>query len=126
MKEISDSTLAYIRPGVTCSAVYDRALNAARDIGMEQYYLRIGGQNGILGILNEELIDLNDERQKAIEGLKYTPAAALGTRVVASYRDLGGRTARLAGALRERFKLAPGERVANFAEVARGYTRLVK
>src|SRR2546425_11837769 len=38
-----------------------------------------GGLNGILGILNEELIDLNDERAKAIEGLKYTPAAALGT-----------------------------------------------
>ncbi|MFM8357996.1 MAG: 6-phosphofructokinase, partial [Verrucomicrobiota bacterium] len=38
-----------------------------------------GGLNGILGILNEELIDLNDEKAKSIEGLKYTPAAALGT-----------------------------------------------
>ncbi len=38
-----------------------------------------GGLNGILGILNEELIDLNDERAKTIEGLKHTPAAALGT-----------------------------------------------
>jgi len=38
-----------------------------------------GGLNGILGILNEELIDINDERSKAIEGLKHTPAAALGT-----------------------------------------------
>jgi 6-phosphofructokinase len=38
-----------------------------------------GGLNGILGILNEELIDLNEEKVKAIEGLKYTPAAALGT-----------------------------------------------
>jgi 6-phosphofructokinase 1 len=32
-----------------------------------------------LGVLNEELIDLNDEMARAIEGLKYTPAAALGT-----------------------------------------------
>ncbi len=38
-----------------------------------------GGLNGILGILNEELIDLQDEGRKAIEGLKFTPAAALGT-----------------------------------------------
>ncbi len=38
-----------------------------------------GGANGILGILNEELLDINDERAKSIEGLRYTPAAALGT-----------------------------------------------
>jgi 6-phosphofructokinase 1 len=38
-----------------------------------------GGLNGILGILNEELIDLNDEKSKSIEGLRHTPAAALGT-----------------------------------------------
>ena len=38
-----------------------------------------GGLNGILGILNEELCDLNDEKAKAIEGLRYTPAAGLGT-----------------------------------------------
>jgi 6-phosphofructokinase 1 len=38
-----------------------------------------GGLNGIFGILNEELIDINDEKAKSIEGLRYTPAAALGT-----------------------------------------------
>jgi 6-phosphofructokinase 1 len=38
-----------------------------------------GGLNGILGILNEELIDLNDEKARAIEGLKFTPGPALGT-----------------------------------------------
>src|SRR5262245_19192248 len=38
-----------------------------------------GGLNGIYGILNEELIDLNEEKARAIEGLKYTPGAALGT-----------------------------------------------
>ncbi len=38
-----------------------------------------GGANGILGILEEELIDINDERARTIDGLKYTPAAALGT-----------------------------------------------
>lgn len=38
-----------------------------------------GGRNGIFGILNEDLIDLQDERRNAIEGLKYTPAATLGT-----------------------------------------------
>jgi 6-phosphofructokinase 1 len=38
-----------------------------------------GGLNGILGILNEEIIDINEEKAKTIEGLKFTPAAALGT-----------------------------------------------
>src|ERR1051326_2726190 len=38
-----------------------------------------GGANGILGILNEELIDINEEKARTIEGLKHTPAAALGT-----------------------------------------------
>lgn len=38
-----------------------------------------GGRNGILGILNEELVDIGDESSRAIEGLKTTPAAALGT-----------------------------------------------
>jgi 6-phosphofructokinase len=38
-----------------------------------------GGLNGILGLLNEELIDINEEKAKSIEGLKHTPAAALGT-----------------------------------------------
>src|SRR5947207_8303683 len=38
-----------------------------------------GGLNGILGILNEELIDINEQKAKTIEGLRFTPAAALGT-----------------------------------------------
>ncbi len=38
-----------------------------------------GGANGILGILNEDLIDLGDEKRSAIDGLRYTPAAGLGT-----------------------------------------------
>src|SRR5437667_1561238 len=38
-----------------------------------------GGRTGILGILNEELIDLQQEKRATIEGLKHTPAAALGT-----------------------------------------------
>lgn len=38
-----------------------------------------GGLNGILGILNEDIIDLAGESQQAIRGLQYTPGAALGT-----------------------------------------------
>lgn len=38
-----------------------------------------GGMNGILGILNEDLIDISEEKAKTIEALKHTPAAALGT-----------------------------------------------
>jgi 6-phosphofructokinase 1 len=38
-----------------------------------------GGLNGILGILKEELIDLNREKAATVKGLKHTPGAALGT-----------------------------------------------
>ena len=38
-----------------------------------------GALNGVLGILNEELIDLAAESQQTIRGLKFTPGAALGT-----------------------------------------------
>src|SRR5262245_26837385 len=49
---------------------------AGRHELIEEIY---GGLNGILGILREEFIDLNEERAKAIEGLKHTPGASLGT-----------------------------------------------
>src|SRR5438309_5136216 len=49
---------------------------AGRHECIEQIY---GAAHGILGILNEELIDINEEKARTIEGLKYTPAAALGT-----------------------------------------------
>jgi ATP-dependent phosphofructokinase / diphosphate-dependent phosphofructokinase len=49
---------------------------AGRHGCVEEIY---GGTNGILGILNEDLIDLNEEKARAIEALKYTPGAALGT-----------------------------------------------
>ncbi|MSU43613.1 MAG: 6-phosphofructokinase [Pedosphaera sp.] len=38
-----------------------------------------GGLNGILGILNEELIDINEEKARTIQRLRHTPGAALGT-----------------------------------------------
>lgn len=37
------------------------------------------GRNGILGILEEDLFDLNEEMVKSVEALKHTPAAAFGT-----------------------------------------------
>lgn len=53
-----------------------------------------GGLNGIYGILQEDLIDLGEEKAKAIEGLKHTPAAALGTcRYKLDFRKKPGRAA---------------------------------
>src|ERR1044071_2047192 len=49
---------------------------AGRHECIEEIY---GGVNGILGILNEEIVDINEEKAKTIEGFKFTPAAALGT-----------------------------------------------
>ena len=44
------------------------------------------------------------------------PAVGLGARVVGSYGELAGRVARLAGALRSRLRLQPGDRVALAAQ----------
>jgi 6-phosphofructokinase 1 len=38
-----------------------------------------GGQHGILGILNEQLVDLAAESQQTVRALRHTPGAALGT-----------------------------------------------
>ena len=38
-----------------------------------------GTLNGVLGILNEDLVDLASESQQTIRGLRHTPGAALGT-----------------------------------------------
>lgn len=51
-------------------------VEAGRHECIEEIY---GGANGILGILNEDLIDINDEKKKTIEGLRASPAAGLGT-----------------------------------------------
>lgn len=42
-----------------------------------------GGLNGVRGILEERLIDLQEEKQQTIMALRYSPSAALGT---TSYR----------------------------------------
>jgi long-chain acyl-CoA synthetase len=52
------------------------------------------------------------------------PAAAEGTRVVRSYGELAGRAARLAGTLRQRFGLRPGDRVAIVAKNSPEYLEL--
>src|SRR5206468_4262308 len=49
---------------------------AGRHECIEEIY---GGANGIYGILREEFFDINEEMARTIQGLKYTPAAALGT-----------------------------------------------
>jgi Xaa-Pro aminopeptidase len=48
MKEICDRTIAFIRPGVTGADIYEKALSVAREIDMEPYYLRLGGNPEIL------------------------------------------------------------------------------
>ena len=55
------------------AGVVSEALN---HVCIEEVY---GGMNGVLGILREELIDLAEESQQNIRGLRYTPASALGT-----------------------------------------------
>src|SRR6202030_4725480 len=53
------------------------------------------------------------------------PAIGYGARVHKSYGELAGRAARLAGALRQRFGLAPGDRVAIIAKNSPEYVELM-
>lgn len=53
------------------------------------------------------------------------PAAALGSRVVMTYGDLALRAAKLAGALRNKLKLEPGDRVAIAAKNSPDYLALL-
>ncbi|HWX19633.1 MAG TPA: 6-phosphofructokinase [Candidatus Binatia bacterium] len=79
MAELSGNLLVAQSGGPTSvinSSLAGVVQEAGRHEGIEEIY---GGANGILGILNEDLIDINDERVKTIEGLRHTPAAALGT-----------------------------------------------
>jgi 6-phosphofructokinase 1 len=79
MAELVGNLLVAQSGGPTCvinSSLAGVIQEAGRHDFIEEIY---GGANGILGILNEDLIDLNDEKTKSIAGLRYTPAAALGT-----------------------------------------------
>ncbi|MBN8247750.1 MAG: 6-phosphofructokinase [Verrucomicrobia bacterium] len=79
MAELQGNLLVAQSGGPTCvinASVAGVVTEAGRHEAIEEIY---GGLNGILGILNEELIILGDERAKTIEGLRHTPAAALGT-----------------------------------------------
>ncbi len=57
----------------TLAGVISEALNHPC---IEEIY---GAHNGILGILQENLIDLAEESQQTIRALRYSPASALGT-----------------------------------------------
>ena len=79
MAELSGNMLVAQSGGPTSvinASVAGVIQEAGKHYCIEEIY---GGRNGILGILNEELIDLNEEKAKTIEELKHTPAAALGT-----------------------------------------------
>lgn len=79
MSEIIGNLLVAQSGGPTCAinaSIAGVVLEAGKHECIEEIY---GGLNGIYGILNEDLSDLNEEKERAIKGLKYTPAAALGT-----------------------------------------------
>jgi ATP-dependent phosphofructokinase / diphosphate-dependent phosphofructokinase len=79
MAELDGNLLVAQSGGPTC-AINASIAGVVTEAGKHPCIAEIyGGLNGILGILNEELCDLNEEKARTIEGLKYTPAAALGT-----------------------------------------------
>jgi len=72
--------LLVAQSGGPTSVINASVAGVVTEAGKHEFIEEIyGGMNGILGILNEDLIDLNDEQRRSIEGLRFTPAAALGT-----------------------------------------------
>ncbi len=77
--ELTGNLLVAQSGGPTCvinsslAGVISEALNHEC---IEEIY---GGLNGIEGILREDLVDLAEEQQRAIRGLRYTPSSTLGT-----------------------------------------------
>jgi 6-phosphofructokinase 1 len=55
------------------AGIVSEALN---HVAIEEIY---GGLNGVLGILQEDLVDLASESQQQVRALRHTPGAALGT-----------------------------------------------
>jgi 6-phosphofructokinase len=79
MAELFGNLLVAQSGGPTCAI--NASLSGVITEAVEHECIReiYGGLNGILGILNEDLIDLSDEKEKIIKRLKYSPGAALGT-----------------------------------------------
>ena len=79
MAELVGNLLVAQSGGPTCAinaSIAGVIGEAGKHECIEEIY---GGLNGILGILEEQFCDLNDEKARAIDGLKFSPAAALGT-----------------------------------------------
>jgi Xaa-Pro dipeptidase len=61
MKEICDRTIAYLRPDVTCTDVYEKALAVAREINIESYYMRLGGNPEMLPFIGHGIgLEVNE------------------------------------------------------------------
>ena len=78
MSELNGNLLVAQSGGPTCvinASVAGVITEAGRHGQIEEIY---GGLNGIYGILNEELIDIQDEKRSAIEGLEVHSSRRLG------------------------------------------------
>lgn len=73
--------LLVAQSGGPTSAINASIAGVIREAGRHPDHIEeiYGGLNGIYGILNEELVDIQDEKQSTIDALCHTPAAALGT-----------------------------------------------
>jgi ATP-dependent phosphofructokinase / diphosphate-dependent phosphofructokinase len=73
--------LLVVQSGGTTATINASLVGAVMEAGrhpdqIEEIY---GSLEGLSGALREEMIDLQDEKQHTIDGLKFTPAAALGS-----------------------------------------------
>jgi 6-phosphofructokinase 1 len=79
MAELAGNLLVAQSGGPT-SVINASVAGVVTEAGRHEFIEEIyGGLNGILGVLNEDLCDLNEEKVRTIDGLKYTPGAGLGT-----------------------------------------------
>jgi len=63
--------LLVAQSGGPTAVINSSVAGIVQEAGKHEFIEEIyGGLNGILGILNDDLVDLNDEKARAIEALK--------------------------------------------------------
>ncbi len=61
MKEIADRVIMNLRPGVTCSDIYNMAMKFAAEVNMDSYFMRLGGNPRKLSFVGHGIgLELNE------------------------------------------------------------------
>ena len=81
MKNIKKRNAFYAQSGGVTSVINASACGVIQAVRKHKKYINklYAGRNGIVGALNQDLIDTSYESNSAVENLKYTPGGIFGS-----------------------------------------------